>query len=142
MFLLPSLARIGRHHLRVHCNLAFRICFAIDVGSLQLIFCLNQLPLLIGVCCRQMAIWQNLHRKCSYGQCGLCFATQTFKMDKSTLAKAFKMWDHANQGFVKPAHLRHLLNDRGLPPGITEADITEMIEHADQDGDGKIQWDE
>eukprot|EP00043_Microstomoeca_roanoka_P015950 m.160613 g.160613 ORF g.160613 m.160613 type:complete len:146 (-) comp16363_c5_seq4:195-632(-) len=63
---------------------------------------------------------------------------QTTTMNVNHLKLAFVDWDTDKNGVISPAQIKHLMKQGGYPPGITEADVDELIEFADTNGDGQL----
>lgn len=57
---------------------------------------------------------------------------------KEEIKNAFKVFDPDNNGVIKSKELKHAFLN--LVKGIDEREVMEMIECADVDGDGKIQY--
>lgn len=54
--------------------------------------------------------------------------------------KAFKIFDKRGDGFIDNAELKHIMLNIGEDMG--DGEIAEMIKEADNDGDGKLNYDE
>lgn len=52
------------------------------------------------------------------------------------IREAFKVFDRDNNGFISAAELRHVMTSIGEK--LTEDEVQEMINEADQNGDGRI----
>ncbi|EGD82444.1 hypothetical protein PTSG_03108 [Salpingoeca rosetta] len=63
---------------------------------------------------------------------------ETTELTGSHLKLAFADWDTSGEGYITPKQIKHLMQQGGYPPGITEADINELIQVADDNGDGKL----
>ena len=59
---------------------------------------------------------------------------------KEEIRNAFKIFDPDNNGVIHNKELKHAFLN--LVKGVDEREITEMIECADVDGDGKIRYEE
>ena len=70
--------------------------------------------------------------------CRGCVVFQTSTLTERHLQLAFSDWDTRGTGHITPKQLRHLMHKGGLPPGITDADVDELIEFADSNQDGKL----
>merc|ERR1712198_88655 len=55
-------------------------------------------------------------------------------------AEAFRIYDRSGSGSLNGSDIRYVLNKLGT--GISEADVTALIEEADSNRDGVIQYDE
>jgi len=63
------------------------------------------------------------------------------KLDKNdVVGSSFKAFDPSNKGYIGANELMDMLNRVGEK--ITEAEVHEMIKHADADGDGRINFDD
>ncbi|EDQ87442.1 uncharacterized protein MONBRDRAFT_33348 [Monosiga brevicollis MX1] len=70
-------------------------------------------------------------------------AHRTTIVDARLLKAAFKGWDTRDTGYITPKQIMHLMESgSGLPLGISKADVKEMIEYIDRNGDGHIDFDE
>eukprot|EP00397_Hematodinium_sp_SG-2012_P038652 GEMP01042079.1.p1 GENE.GEMP01042079.1~~GEMP01042079.1.p1 ORF type:complete len:150 (+),score=48.42 GEMP01042079.1:82-531(+) len=56
------------------------------------------------------------------------------------LVEAFKVFDLDGDGFISASELRKVMNNLGEK--LTEQEIDEMIREVDNDGDGKVSWNE
>ncbi|KAL8710584.1 MAG: hypothetical protein Q9220_004808 [cf. Caloplaca sp. 1 TL-2023] len=54
------------------------------------------------------------------------------------IREAFKVFDRDNNGFISAAELRHVMTSIGEK--LTDDEVDEMIREADQDGDGRIDY--
>jgi len=54
--------------------------------------------------------------------------------------KAFKIFDKKKDGFICEAELKHVMNNLG--EDMVDSEIADMMKEADQDGDGKLSYDE
>ncbi|TAQ90382.1 hypothetical protein B7494_g1297 [Chlorociboria aeruginascens] len=54
------------------------------------------------------------------------------------IREAFKVFDRDNNGFISAAELRHVMTSIGEK--LTDDEVDEMIREADQDGDGRIDF--
>ena len=52
----------------------------------------------------------------------------------------FKIFDRDGNGFISAGELRHVLNNLDEP--VTDDEANEIIEEADTDGDGQINYEE
>lgn len=52
------------------------------------------------------------------------------------IREAFKVFDRDNNGFISAAELRHVMTSIGEK--LTDDEVDEMINEADQNGDGRI----
>lgn len=59
---------------------------------------------------------------------------------ESELIEAFKVFDKDGNGFITSQELRHVMTNLGEK--ITEKEADEMIQEADLDGDGRIDYEE
>ena len=59
---------------------------------------------------------------------------------KEEIRKAFMVFDPEKKGVISNKELKHAFLN--LVKGIDEREVMEMIEYADVDGDGKIQYEE
>ncbi|XP_019640276.1 PREDICTED: calmodulin-like [Branchiostoma belcheri] len=60
--------------------------------------------------------------------------------EEEELKNAFKTFDKDGDGYITPAELRVVMTNLGEK--LTDDEVDEMIHDADQDGDGKIDYDE
>ena len=66
---------------------------------------------------------------------------QSSEMDtEEEIIKAFSIFDKDNTGFISAAELRHILSN--LDEKIDEQEINQIINLADTDGDGQINYSE
>jgi Ca2+-binding EF-hand superfamily protein len=65
---------------------------------------------------------------------------QKIKFQWKTLKKAFSDLNQEKSGAIKPIELRHYLNNWGL--FVTEDQFKKIFSHFDQDGDGKISYED
>ncbi|KAH6939958.1 hypothetical protein HPB50_022839 [Hyalomma asiaticum] len=56
------------------------------------------------------------------------------------IREAFKVFDRNGDGFVSAAELRHVMTTMGEK--LSHEEVDEMIREADQDGDGRINYEE
>ena len=56
------------------------------------------------------------------------------------LKEAFRVFDKDQNGFISAAELRHVMTNLGEK--LTDEEVKEMIQEADVDGDGQIDYDE
>ncbi|KAL5627521.1 hypothetical protein BROUX41_003674 [Berkeleyomyces rouxiae] len=56
------------------------------------------------------------------------------------IREAFKVFDRDNNGFISAAELRHVMTSIGEK--LTDEEVDEMIHEADEDGDGRIDYNE
>jgi len=56
------------------------------------------------------------------------------------IREAFKVFDRDNNGYISAAELRHVMTSIGEK--LTDVEVDEMIREADQDGDGRIDYNE
>ncbi|KAH7966809.1 hypothetical protein HPB49_019660 [Dermacentor silvarum] len=56
------------------------------------------------------------------------------------IREAFKVFDRNGDGYVSAAELRHVMTTMGEK--LSHEEVDEMIREADQDGDGRINYDE
>ncbi|XP_044477063.1 calmodulin-like [Mangifera indica] len=56
------------------------------------------------------------------------------------LKEAFKVFDKDQNGFISAAELRHVMANLGEK--LTDEEVKEMIQEADVDGDGQVNYDE
>ena len=54
------------------------------------------------------------------------------------LYNCFRVFDKDGDGYISPAELRHVMANLGEK--LTEDEVEEMIREADQDGDGKVNY--
>ncbi|KAL5084288.1 hypothetical protein Trisim1_012178 [Trichoderma cf. simile WF8] len=76
---------------------------------------------------------------------GVEFLTMMARKMKDTdseeeIREAFKVFDRDNNGFISAAELRHVMTSIGEK--LTDDEVDEMIREADQDGDGRIDYNE
>ena len=56
------------------------------------------------------------------------------------IIEVFKIFDRDGNGFISAGELRHVLNNLDEP--VTDDEANEIIEEADTDGDGQINYEE
>eukprot|EP00386_Alphamonas_edax_P015715 GDKI01047994.1.p1 GENE.GDKI01047994.1~~GDKI01047994.1.p1 ORF type:complete len:163 (+),score=71.32 GDKI01047994.1:112-600(+) len=61
--------------------------------------------------------------------------------NEDDILQAFSLIDKDKNGFISPAELRHLLTNIGRNP-LTQEEADELIQMADTDGDGLINYNE
>ncbi|XP_075537461.1 neo-calmodulin-like isoform X2 [Dermacentor variabilis] len=69
-------------------------------------------------------------------------AKEEFRLDDvdEEIREAFKVFDRNGDGYVSAAELRHVMTTMGEK--LSHEEVDEMIREADQDGDGRINYDE
>ncbi|KAL3312456.1 hypothetical protein Ciccas_008951, partial [Cichlidogyrus casuarinus] len=72
---------------------------------------------------------------------GGAFGNQSTDISLATYKKAFQFFDKDGDGFIQAEELRALFSSFG-DDTVTDAEIEQMIQEADLDGDGKINFDE
>lgn len=54
--------------------------------------------------------------------------------------KYFQVFDRDNNGFISATELRHVM--KSLGEALTDEEVDEMIEQADVNGDGQVNYEE
>lgn len=54
------------------------------------------------------------------------------------IRQAFEVFDHTGEGYITISKLKQVIQDLGCQ--FTEEEIDEMMELADQDGDGRVEY--
>ncbi|KAK3092811.1 hypothetical protein FSP39_007470, partial [Pinctada imbricata] len=54
------------------------------------------------------------------------------------IREAFKVFDRENKGYITASELRHIMTNLGEK--LSDADVDEMINEVDVDGDGQIDY--
>jgi calmodulin len=62
------------------------------------------------------------------------------KESEEELREAFRVFDKDQNGFITSDELRHVMTNLGEK--LTDAEVQEMVQEADTDGDGRINYDE
>eukprot|EP00475_Leptophrys_vorax_P020849 TRINITY_DN285_c0_g1_i2.p1 TRINITY_DN285_c0_g1~~TRINITY_DN285_c0_g1_i2.p1 ORF type:complete len:151 (-),score=58.84 TRINITY_DN285_c0_g1_i2:47-499(-) len=60
--------------------------------------------------------------------------------NEDEIREAFKVFDKDGNGYISAAELRHVMTNLGEK--LTDEEVDEMIQEADIDGDGQINYDE
>ncbi|KAJ2044017.1 hypothetical protein H4S04_006453 [Coemansia sp. S16] len=76
-----------------------------------------------------------------FGEFLSLMARQSFdNNEEEELKEAFRVFDKDGNGFISAAELRHALTNLGEK--LTQEEVDEMIQEADVNGDGQIDYDE